>query len=162
MATWRVETSWSVACGWNHRFRIEKQSNDINDISIFIRPKNESEISTIFLSFISTSRWIKKVKRKKERIVTATITRQTLVRDRIFNRWRVVVLKGEQREGIRVEKYFHGGGGGDVGKLVGNMEAERLTNLSVRKVENENRSIVEERERGFYQLSTTRKLRIPP
>lgn len=56
----------------------------------------------------------------------------------------MVVLKGEQREGIRVEKYFHGGGGEM--KLVGNMETGRLTNLPVRKVENENRSIVEERE----------------
>lgn len=34
-------------------------------------------------------------------------------------------------------KIFSRGGGGDVGKLVGNMEAERLTNLPVRKVENE-------------------------
>lgn len=42
-------------------------------------------------------------------------------------------------------KIFSRGGGGEM-KLVGNMETGRLTNLPVRKVENENRSIVEERE----------------
>lgn len=78
----------------------------------------------------------------------------------------MVVLKGEQREGIRVEKYFHGGGGGDeTCWKYGNRTFNELASSKSR----ERKSIDRGRERNDIEtdgllvlsMSTTRKLRIP-